>query len=56
MDSKDDLIDYLNFRVDAMQRALESLKVENLKLLQKLEYYQAVNEVTNQNNFIYGKF
>jgi hypothetical protein len=50
----EDLINYLNFRVDAMQNALDSLRVENLKLLQKLEYYQATVEVTNQNNFIYG--
>lgn len=56
MDSKDHLIDYLNFRVDAMQSALENLKVENMKLLQKLEYYQASNEIINQQNFIYGNF
>lgn len=56
MDSKDDLIDYLNFRVEAMQNALENLKVENMKLLQKLEYYQANSEIINQQNFIYGNF
>lgn len=56
MDAKDDLIDYLNFRVEAMQNALENLKVENLKLLQKLEYYQASNEIINQQNYYYGNF
>lgn len=56
METRDEHLDYLLYRVEAMSKEIERLKLENLVLSQKLEYYDNRNEVLTLNyNFLnYG--
>lgn len=56
METKDEHLEYLLFRVSAMEKELDRLRLENLYQAQKLEYYENRNEVltTNYNYLNYG--
>jgi len=56
METKDERLEYLLFRVSAMEKELDRLRLENLYQAQKLEYYENRNEVltTNYNYLNYG--
>ena len=55
METKDEHLEFLLYRVDAMQKELERLKLENLYLAQKLEYYDNRNEILINYNYLnYG--
>lgn len=56
METKDEHLEFLLYRVDAMEKELEKLRLENLYQAQKLEYYENRNEVltTNYNYLNYG--
>ncbi len=56
METKDEHLEFLLYRVDAMTKELDRLKLENLYLAQKLEYYDNRNEILtiNYNYLNYG--
>lgn len=56
METRDEHLEYLLYRVEAMGKEIERLKLENLVLSQKLEYYDNRNEVLtlNYNYLNYG--
>ena len=56
METKDEHLEFLLYRVEAMAKELERLKLENLYLAQKLEYYDNRNEILtiNYNHLNYG--
>jgi hypothetical protein len=56
METKDERLEYLLFRVSAMEKELDRLRLENLYQAQKLEYYENRNEIltTNYNYLNYG--
>jgi hypothetical protein len=56
METKDEHLEFLLYRVEAMEKELERLKLENLYLAQKLEYYDNRNEILtiNYNHLNYG--
>jgi hypothetical protein len=56
METKDENLEFLLYRVEAMAKELEKLRLENLYLAQKLEYYDNRNEILtiNYNHLNYG--
>ena len=56
METKDERLEYLLFRVSAMEKELDRLRLENLYQAQKLEYYDNRNEILtiNYNHLNYG--
>jgi cell division protein FtsB len=56
METKDEHLEFLLYRVEAMAKELDRLRLENLYQAQKLEYYDNRNEVltTNYNYLNYG--
>lgn len=57
METRNEQLEYFLFRIEALQKEVERLKLENLKLTQQLEYKEAVKEVLtyNYNYLNYGK-
>lgn len=57
METRNEQLEYFLFRIEALQKEVERLKLENLKLTQQLEYREAVKEVLtyNYNYLNYGK-
>jgi hypothetical protein len=56
METRDEHLEFLLYRVEAMSKEIERLKLENLILSNKLEYYDNRNEVLtlNYNYLSYG--
>ncbi len=56
METKDEHLEFLLYRVEAMTKELDRLRLENLYLAQKLEYYDNRNEILtiNYNHLNYG--
>jgi hypothetical protein len=56
MKEKDEHLEFLLYRVDALEKELDRLRLENLYLAQKLEYYDNRNEILtiNYNYLNYG--
>jgi len=56
METKDEHLEFLLYRVEAMEKELDRLRLENLYLAQKLEYYDNRNEILtiNYNHLNYG--
>jgi hypothetical protein len=56
METRDEHLEFLLYRVEAMGKEIERLKLENLLLSNKLEYYDNRNEVLtlNYNYLSYG--
>jgi hypothetical protein len=56
MKEKNEHLEFLLYRVDALVKELDRLRLENLYQAQKLEYYENRNEIltTNYNYLNYG--
>jgi len=49
METRNEHLEYMLFRIDALQKALEKVQLENLMLKQKLENRDATLEVLTYN-------
>lgn len=56
METRNEHLEYLLFRIEALQNEVERLKSVNLKLVQKYEYKLSLNEVLTEkfNKLNYG--
>lgn len=56
METRNEHLEFMLFRIDALQKEVERLKLENVMLKQKLEYADSKNEVltVNYNYLNYG--
>lgn len=56
METRNEHLEYLLFRIEALQNEVERLKLENLKLIQKYEFKATLNEVLTEkfNQLNYG--
>lgn len=56
METRNEHLEFMLFRIDALQKEVEKLKLENVMLKQKLEFTDSVNEVLtfNYNYLNYG--
>lgn len=56
METRNEHLEYLLFRIEALQKEVERLKLENLKLVQKYEFKATLNEVLTEkfNQLNYG--